>query len=86
MCADQYLEDHVLPPHEKYLDTYPDMKMMAPFEVKLKNMQNAYELGTVLESVIPKLSHGNDGLIFTSCDAEYSIGTDYNMCVFSDQS
>ena len=41
-------------------------------------MQKAYELGAVLASV-PKLDHGNDGLIFTSMKAKYTIGTDNNM-------
>ena len=56
----------------------PRSSALQLIRVHLKRMQKAYELGAVLAS-IPKLDHGNDGLIFTSMKAKYTIGTDNNM-------
>lgn len=43
-------------------------------------MELAYGIEKVLKD-LPLLTHGNDGLIFTSAEAKYSYGTDDNMFV-----
>jgi mRNA guanylyltransferase len=42
-------------------------------------MQLAYGIEMMFRDILPKLGHGNDGLIFTSLDAEYVCGTDEHM-------
>lgn len=73
------LQSHIMPPYLEYLNCFQEMKMLAPFEVKLKDMKHAYHLKSVLAEAIPKLQHGNDGLIFTAMDTGYIIGTDNNI-------
>ena len=73
------LESHIMTPYFEYLNCYNEMEMLAPFEVQLKEMKHAYHLKSVLKEVIPKLKHGNDGLIFTAMDTGYHMGTDNNI-------
>jgi mRNA guanylyltransferase len=44
-----------------------------------KSMQVAYGIEMMFQEVLPRLAHGNDGLIFTSLEAEYICGTDPHM-------
>ncbi|KAG1455777.1 hypothetical protein G6F56_006987 [Rhizopus delemar] len=46
-----------------------------PFLVEFKEQQFTYHLDVVFNEVIPKLKHGNDGLIFTAVNAPYAMGT-----------
>jgi len=46
-----------------------------------KSMQFAYGIDMMFREVLPRLAHGNDGLIFTSLAAEYICGTDPHMYV-----
>jgi mRNA guanylyltransferase len=43
--------------------------------VEFKEQQFTYHLDVVFNEIIPKLKHGNDGLIFTAVNAPYSMGT-----------
>lgn len=43
-------------------------------------MELAYGIEKVLKGDLPRLTHGSDGLIFTSAEAQYCFGTDDNMC------
>jgi mRNA guanylyltransferase len=47
--------------------------------VKLKPMELAYGIQAVFKDHLPKLQHGNDGLIFTGAEAPYTPGTDKKM-------
>ena len=47
--------------------------------VKLKPMELAYGIEAVFKDHLPKLQHGNDGLIFTGAEAPYTVGTDERM-------
>lgn len=49
--------------------------------VKLKPMELAYGIQAVFKEHLPKLQHGNDGLIFTGAEAPYTVGTDRRMYV-----
>ena len=44
-------------------------------------MELAYGIEAVFRDHLPSLEHGNDGLIFTSAEAPYTMGTDVRMCV-----
>jgi len=44
--------------------------------VIVKSQELAYGIHQVLTDRIPRLLHGNDGLIFTSAEASYTPGTD----------
>jgi mRNA guanylyltransferase len=47
--------------------------------VEDKQMQRAYGIDMMFREILPKLAHGNDGLIFTSIEGEYVCGTDEHM-------
>ncbi|KAL7007850.1 Dcp1p-Dcp2p decapping enzyme complex alpha subunit [Cystobasidiomycetes sp. EMM_F5] len=70
------LKEWIVKPHHKLLAMYPDMVKHAPFQVKLKPMELAYGIQAVFKEHLPKLQHGNDGLIFTGAEAPYTSGTD----------
>jgi hypothetical protein len=66
-------------PRLYYLQPYPDIdckEFMIIHSVQLKTMELAYRIEKVLHHDLPKLTHGNDGLIFTSATAPYQLGTD----------
>jgi len=63
-------------PHQKQLELEPARREHAPFEVIVKSQELAYGIRQVLTDRIPRLLHGNDGLIFTSAEAVYTPGTD----------
>ena len=47
--------------------------------VKLKPMELSYGVEAVFRDHLPRLQHGNDGLIFTGAEAPYTVGTDQRM-------
>ena len=51
--------------------------------MELKVQELAYGIDAVFKVHLPRLRHGNDGLIFTSAEAPYTSGTDYKMLVLS---
>lgn len=42
-------------------------------------MELSYGIEKVFNEDIPKLQHGNDGLIYTCLQSPYVMGTDQNM-------
>ncbi|GAA6031695.1 hypothetical protein JCM8097_001939 [Rhodosporidiobolus ruineniae] len=71
------LGEFVIKPYQKYQKTLPpDVIAQQPFEVVLKKQELSYGIEAVFREHVPKLQHGNDGLIFTSAEAPYSPGTD----------
>ena len=89
----QYLREWVIKPFERQLKALPHLLSQQPFEcaaasatrltarVRLKPMELAYGIEAVFRDHLPSLEHGNDGLIFTSAEAPYTMGTDVRMCV-----
>ncbi|KNZ49277.1 mRNA guanylyltransferase [Puccinia sorghi] len=73
------LKDWVIAPLKKLINMQPHLRDKMPFDVKLKTMELAYGIDKVLHQDLPKLTHGNDGLIFTSATAPYRTGTDPKM-------
>lgn len=47
----------------------------------LKLQELSYGIEAVFKDHLPKLQHGNDGLIFTSAEAPYTTGTDHKVFV-----
>ncbi|KAI8356142.1 mRNA capping enzyme alpha subunit [Choanephora cucurbitarum] len=70
-----YLKNDVIRPHQNMVHKNPHVKRQLPFLVEFKEQQFTYHLDVVFNEIIPNLKHGNDGLIFTSVEAPYSMGT-----------
>ncbi|PVV04354.1 hypothetical protein BB560_001147 [Smittium megazygosporum] len=70
-----HLHDFVFKPYTKFLSISPSLKSKAAFSFEMKYMEFSYGLVKVLDQVIPKLKHKNDGLIFTSVSSPYVIGS-----------
>ncbi|GAA5884757.1 hypothetical protein JCM6882_005380 [Rhodosporidiobolus microsporus] len=71
------LGQYVIEPYRKFQKTLPpDIVAQQPFEVVLKKQELSYGIEAVFRDHVPKLMHGNDGLIFTSAEAPYTPGTD----------
>ncbi|KAJ3043073.1 Dcp1p-Dcp2p decapping enzyme complex alpha subunit [Rhizophlyctis rosea] len=75
-----YLKEHILKPYQQKLQKDPQYARGQCFRMDLKELQLSYGLAKVFEE-IPKLKHGNDGIIFTSSVAPYTMGTCNKMQV-----
>jgi mRNA guanylyltransferase len=47
--------------------------------LRFKNMEFSYAIEKVFRDILPKLPHGNDGLIFTCRMSPYTFGTDQKI-------
>ncbi|KDE04915.1 hypothetical protein, variant [Microbotryum lychnidis-dioicae p1A1 Lamole] len=70
------LKAYIMEPYDKLLMAHPEACEYLPFEVRLKPQELSYGIEAVFREHVPKLLHGNDGLIFTSAEAVYTPGTD----------
>lgn len=59
------LKEKVMKPWHTWLTQTKTLMPLEPFQVKEKEQQQSYHISYVLDQVMPKLKHGNDGLIFT---------------------
>ena len=73
------LQSRIIAPQLEWLQHRKPANFTPPFEVKLKQMYRCRDVQYVLETVLPSLPHGNDGLIFTPVDQPYKAGTDENL-------
>ncbi|TIC01789.1 hypothetical protein E3Q18_00469 [Wallemia mellicola] len=69
----------VVKPYKSMLESRGNPEQ--PFEIKVKPMERAYSIEQIFKEHIPKLQHGNDGLIFTCAESGYVNGTDPRMWV-----
>lgn len=67
--------DVVAPFKELLIQKDNDTKGTYPFNLDIKKMWKPYAIAEILELEIPKLQHGNDGLIFTPVSDPYGSGT-----------
>jgi len=74
-----FFNENVLKPQLQLLAKFPEEKEHQPFEVAMKRMEKAYGLEMMFREVLPNLQHGNDGLVFTKRESNYTIGTDPNI-------
>ena len=59
------LKEKVMKPWHTWLTQTKTLMPLEPFQVKEKEQQQSYHISYVFDQVMPKLKHGNDGLIFT---------------------
>jgi mRNA guanylyltransferase len=74
-----YFKERLFDPYKALYRAYPDELQHVPFIVELKQMQLSYGIEMMFKEVLPKLPHGNDGLIFTCRNTEYKHGTDQHI-------
>lgn len=73
------IERSIIKPWEAFAKDWPDEAKVQPFQLALKRPQAPYGAEMMFKEVIPKLPHGNDGLIFTCKDTGYVCGTDEHI-------
>lgn len=69
----------VFEPWLKFANDYPNDVREQPFQLRLKETKAAYSTEVMFKEVIPRLRHGNDGLIFTCKSSKYVAGTDQHI-------
>lgn len=74
-----YFRERVYLPYEKLYKDYPEELQYVPFIVEFKSMQFSYGIDMMFNSILPSLPHGNDGLVFTCRNTEYTHGTDQHI-------
>lgn len=71
-----YFKAGVYDPYKLLMKEYPDEAQYMQFHMEMKSTQLAYGIEMMFFDVLPKLPHGNDGLIFTCRTTDYKHGTD----------
>lgn len=74
-----YFQHNIYGPYRKLFKKYPDELKFQAFHLVMKDMQLAYGIGKMFHEVLPNLTHGNDGLIFTCRESPYKCGTDEHI-------
>lgn len=74
-----YFRQELFQPYKTLLKAYPEEKQYQPFIVEMKPFQLAYGIEMMFRTILPKLTHGNDGLIFTCVSTPYHHGTDEHI-------
>lgn len=73
-----YLDREFFHPYFELRRQHPQNCLNFPFKVSMKNMQPAYRIPRVFDS-LDSLPHVSDGLIFTCCETPYIFGTDETL-------
>lgn len=71
-----YFKQEIYSPYVGLLKKYPEEVQYQHFLVEMKSMQFSYGIEMMFRDILPRLPHGNDGLIFTCRNTEYKSGTD----------
>lgn len=71
-----YFRDKVYNPYRALYKKWPEEIQFLPFIVDFKDMKLGYGIEMMFRQILPNLSHGNDGLIFTCRNSPYQFGTD----------
>ena len=74
-----YFREKVYNPYRELYKKYPEELQYLPFQLEFKEMQFGYGIQMMFKDVLPKLQHGNDGLIFTCRETPYQFGTDQHI-------
>lgn len=74
-----FLMVSVINPYNSLLQRYPTEVSEQPFHVMMKKLEKAYGIEMMLKDILPTLTHGNDGLIFTCRTTPYITGTDQHI-------
>ncbi|KAF2008574.1 mRNA capping enzyme, alpha subunit [Aaosphaeria arxii CBS 175.79] len=70
------IKEWIFNPYERARQRGP---IPEPFRMKEKQMYAAYHTQRLFQEVLPRLPHGNDGLIFTCKNTPYHFGTDRHI-------
>ncbi|ORZ38738.1 mRNA capping enzyme, catalytic domain-domain-containing protein [Catenaria anguillulae PL171] len=73
-----HFHDFVLKPLKRMASERPDLMQRIPFQIEAKQMQLSYHVKEIFAEQ-PMLKHKSDGLIFTSSEEPYTLGTDQNI-------
>lgn len=71
-----YFRENFFRPYQKLYEKYPEEIQYLPFIIDFKPFELGYGIEKMFREVLPKLPHGNDGLIFTCRNTPYQFGTD----------
>lgn len=71
-----YVKERLYSPYTKLFKEFPDERQYQPFFLEMKPFQLAYGIELMFKKILPSLTHGNDGLIFTCRNTPYKHGTD----------
>ena len=72
--------DIVYEPYRKlFFEMYPQEQEHQEFLVDWKRMERSYGIEKMFKETLPKLPHGNDGLVFTCRTTPYQFGTDQHI-------
>ena len=74
-----YYKEKIFAPYNSLYQKYPEEKQYLPFHVVFKTQERAYGIEGLFREILPKLPHGNDGLIFTCRTTPYKPGTDQHI-------
>ena len=74
-----HFTEFVYNPYKKLYDKFPGDREHLPFLVDWKMMERGYGIEKMFKETLPKLPHGNDGLIFTCRTTPYQFGTDQHI-------
>jgi len=74
-----YFGENVFKPYTALFNKYPNERSYQVFHLEMKDMQFSYGIEMMFRDVLPRLKHGNDGLIFTCRNTEYHPGTDQHI-------
>ncbi|KUI60373.1 mRNA-capping enzyme subunit alpha [Cytospora mali] len=74
-----YFKQNVYDPYRALFKKYPDELRFQAFQLVMKEQQLSYGMVKMFREVLPNLTHGNDGLIFTCRETPYKCGTDEHI-------
>lgn len=74
-----YLQQNIYKPYNRLFRRFPDELKFQAFKFVMKDMQFSYGITKMFNEVLPSLTHGNDGLIFTCRETPYKCGTDEHI-------
>jgi mRNA guanylyltransferase len=70
------VQANIFDPYNTLFKKYPEERQYQAFFLEMKPFQLAYGIEMMFKEILPKLKHGNDGLIFTCRNTPYKHGTD----------
>ena len=74
------MKEQMFKPYHYYLHKHNNQPPAAqPFRVKEKELYPPYSFRAMFANILPKLPHGNDGLVFTCKATPYEFGTDKHI-------
>lgn len=73
------IQNGIKRPFDAFYSSHSQFTSNHIFRIRMKEMFKPYSISHLFSVTIPNLSHINDGLIFTSVDQPYIIGTCYSL-------